>query len=130
MKRIAILALMLTIPFILSCGEDHGSSPQAFKYEPPQTPSDFEAAGGTYEVTLTWSYPQELIPGIREFRIYYYYDLYDMVEFVDTTTAMSFVDSDLIPNVTYCYKISAVDTTGLEGYRSGHECAKTAATLD
>ena len=36
---------------------------------------------------------------------------------------MSYEDTGLVGHVQYCYVVSAVDTFGMEGYRSGVECA-------
>ena len=60
---------------------------------------------------------------IEEFRIYYYYEAYDLIELVGTSSTTNFNDTQLVGNLTYCYKVSAVDTTGLEGHRSETVCA-------
>jgi hypothetical protein len=41
---------------------------------------------------------------------------------VGTTRDTAFVDSLLVGNLTYCYEVSAVDTTGFEGFRTSPQC--------
>ena len=122
MIRAMISVVMLAMLVVVSCGKDHEGLPTSFIYEPPPTPTDFQATAGVEEVHLSWSYPSESLPELEEFRIYYYYSIYDMVELIGTTSDTEYTDTQLIGNVEYCYVVSAVDTTGLEGWRTSMEC--------
>ena len=42
-----------------------------------------------------------------------------MIQLIGTTTDTVFVDSLLIGNLGYCYKVSAVDTVGFRGMANG-----------
>lgn len=122
MIRAMIYIVTIAMVCFVSCSKDHEGLPTGFVYEPPPTPSDFQATAGVEQVRLSWSYPAESLPTLREFRVYYYYSIYDMVELIDTTTDTEFTDTRLIGNVEYCYRVSAVDTSGLEGWRTASQC--------
>ncbi|MCX5752602.1 MAG: hypothetical protein NTW97_03015 [Candidatus Krumholzibacteria bacterium] len=107
----------------ISCGKDHRDLPTSFIYDPPPTPTNFVVTGGEEMSTITWSYPAPARASIREFRVYEYIESYNMMTLIDTTTDTVFVDSLLIGNLQYCYKVSAVDTSGLEGWRTDKACA-------
>lgn len=123
MSRAMIYIVAIAMVCLVSCSKDHEGLPTGFVYDPPPTPSDFQATAGVEEVQLSWSYPTESLSTLREFRVYYYYSIYDVVELVGTTTDTEFTDTQLIGNVEYCYRISAIDTSGLEGWRTETQCA-------
>lgn len=125
MIRAMLYVTMMALVCTVSCGKDHEGLPTGFVYDPPPTPGDFCATAGVEQVQLSWSYPVGSLPAIQEFRIYYYYSLYDMVELVGTTADTEYTDTRLIGNVEYCYRVSAVDTSGLEGYRTESACVTT-----
>jgi hypothetical protein len=118
--RFALFAPLVALVF--SCSTDHKNLPTSFEYTPPPTPTNLTAAGGEERSTLSWEYPAEARTTIKEFRVYEYLPSYDLLELVGTTTDTVFIDSLLIGNLMYCYKVSAVDTTGLEGWRSAAVC--------
>ncbi len=122
MKRVTILLSAMIIAVSMSCGGDHGESPAAFDFEAPQAPTELTLTPGSCQMILEWDYPSELLAEISEFRIYYYYEGYGVEELVDETTSTSFTDTRLIGNMVYCYKVSAVDLEGREGWRSETEC--------
>jgi hypothetical protein len=115
---IAVIAVLL----LSSCGKDLEGLPAGFGYTALPTPTDFEVTPGVYAAYLSWDYPGEDLAELREFRIYYYYSLYDMVDLIGTTTDLSYTDTLLIGNVEYCYRVSAVDTNGFEGWRTAARC--------
>lgn len=115
-----IAAAVLTVAF-LSCGTDHEGLPTSFEFTPPPVPVDVAASGLPGETLVTWGYGDPGIVG--EYRVYYYYEDYGMIELVGTTTETLYHDEGLVPNVEYCYVVSAVDSNGLEGYRSETACA-------
>lgn len=122
MKRTVLMIAFMALALLTAC-EKHENLPTAFDYDPPPTPTDFQIEAGEKEATLTWNYPEEAKGSLREYRVYYYYNMpYEMLEFIDTTSVTLFVDSLLISNLPYCYKVSAVDKTGLEGWRTPAEC--------
>ncbi len=122
MIRAMIYIVTIAMVCFVSCSKNHEGLPTGFVYEPPPTPSDFQATAGVEQVQLSWDYPAESLPTLLEFRVYYYYSIYDMVELVDTTTDTEYTDTRLIGNVEYCYRVSAVDTSGLEGWRTASQC--------
>ena len=93
-----------------------------FEYVPPPTPANVTAAGGEEQSVVSWSYPDDARASVGEFNVYQYFPPYDVLELIGTTTDTFYVDSLLIGNLNYCYKVSAVDTTGLEGWRSAAVC--------
>lgn len=121
MKRVAILLSAIIMAVSMSCSSDHGESPAAFTFEAPQAPLNLVLTPGSNQMSLEWDYPPELLAEIREFRIYYYKS-YGVEEPVDTVTSTSCTDTRLIGNMVYCYKVSAVDLDGREGWRSETEC--------
>lgn len=123
MKRSIALALAAAALLLVSCGRDHADLPTAFMYDPPPTPTNFSAAPGPERCALSWSYPPEAVSSLREFRVYLYYEYYGLLELVGTTTGTTFVHDRLVGNLVYCYAVSAVDTTGLEGWRTESVCA-------
>ncbi|HUV36333.1 MAG TPA: fibronectin type III domain-containing protein [Patescibacteria group bacterium] len=122
MIRAMICVVAIALVCFVSCGKDHEGLPTGFDYDPPPTPSDFQATAGVEQAHLSWSYPAESLPTLLEFRVYYYYSIYDMVELVGTTTETEFTDTQLIGNVEYCYRVSAVDTSDFEGWRTAVQC--------
>jgi fibronectin type 3 domain-containing protein len=122
MIRVLIPVAAIVVIIIASCGKDHEGLPTSFEYDPPPTPTNFEVTAGVESAHLSWSYPTEGFTILQEFRIYYYYSLYDMLELIGTTTETTYTDTLLIGNVEYCYMVSAVDTTGLEGWRTAKRC--------
>ncbi len=122
MKRSIVLMLAAAV-LLAGCGKDHADLPTAFIYTVPPTPTNLAADPGPERCTVSWSYPAEARDLVREFRVYQYYEGYDMVALVGVTADTSFVDTLLVGNLYYCYKVSAVDTTGFEGWRAGEVCA-------
>ncbi len=123
MKSYAWYALGAIAALCISCGEDHRDLPTGFAYDPPPTPVDLVVIGGEELSTIKWSYPAIARASIREFRVYEFFEPYNMLELVGTTADTVFVDSLLIGNLGYCYKVSAVDTSGFEGWRTRSVCA-------
>ena len=123
MKRIILMAVIFSgIVVAAGCTKDHSDLPTGFSYDPPPTPTDLSVVDEGEKAVVSWDYPPERMGSLEEFRIYYHYELYGMVELVGTTTETSYVDSFLVGNLYYCYCVSAVDTTGLEGWRTDVEC--------
>ncbi len=122
MIRVLMSVAAMVIIIFASCGKDHEGLPTSFQYDPPPTPTNFEVTAGIESAHLSWSYPPEGFAALREFRVYYYYSLYDMLQLIGTTEETTYTDTLLIGNVEYCYVVSAVDTTGLEGWRTASTC--------
>ena len=123
MRLFGLWLLLVTVALSLSCGKDHENLPTGFAYDTPPTPENVVVTGGKEECTIRWSYPAAARPSIEEFRVYEYIEAYDMTTLIGTTSDTVFVDSLLIGNLYYCFKISAVDTTGFEGWRTASACA-------
>lgn len=123
MIRYMLICAVLLTAVAAGCSKDHTDLPTGFIYDPPSTPTEFNVVGGAELAILSWDFPSEEMGEISEFNIYYYYEVYGIQELIGTTTETSYVDSFLVGNLEYCYQVSAVDTTGLEGYRTEGECA-------
>ena len=125
--RVFIICFLVAAAGLLavSCGKDHGTEPGPFEFDDPPVPVDLTVTSGPGSVTVEWSYPAGELGRVEEFRVYYWVEAFDAVELAGTTPTNSFVDSRLVGNLEYCYMVSAVDTSGMEGYRSGPECAVT-----
>lgn len=123
MKNLLRVMTISVALLAVGCGNEHTDLPTGFIYDPPSVPLDLQVTGGNQQAVLNWDYPSEEMGSIREFRIYYYYEIYDLIELVGTTSATNFTDMQLVGNLNYCYCVSAVDTTGFEGHRTGTVCA-------
>jgi hypothetical protein len=123
MRYFGLFLLAATVALCHSCSTDHRDLPTGFAYDPPPTPTDVVATGEEESSRISWSYPAAARASIGEFRVYQYLEAYDLLQIVGTTTDTVFVDSLLIGNVMYCYKVSAVDTAGFEGWRTASVCA-------
>ncbi len=123
MRTLAWYAFGAIAALCVSCGADHRDLPTGFAYDPPAAPTGLVVAGGEEMSTITWSYAAIDRASIREFRVYEYFASYDMMQLIGTTSDTVFVDSLLIGNLDYCYKVSAVDTSNFEGWRTGSVCA-------
>lgn len=116
------LILVFSLSVIISCSDEHGDQPSAFYFDAPEMPTGLTVTPGSNQAVLEWSYPAESIDQVSEFRIYYYYELYDLEELIGTSTGTSFTDSDLIGNMVYCYRVSAVNLDDKEGERTAAVC--------
>jgi hypothetical protein len=123
MRSFVHAALVLVAALAFSCSKDHQNLPTAFSLESPATPTNLVVTGGVERSTVSWHYPPSALGAVREFRVYQYVPSYDILDLVGTTGDTVFVDSLLVGNISYCYKVAAVDTTGLEGWRTASVCA-------
>jgi len=121
MKRFALVVLLVAAA--CSCGKDHGTAPARFDVTALPAPVDLAVEPGPEQATLTWSYPLESRACVREFRLYYYFEVFDVIEPIASTEDTFFVDTRLVGNLQYCYVVSAVDTNGIEGWRTSAVCA-------
>lgn len=117
-----LLSVMLLGALLGSCSKQNKDLPTGFPFVPPATPRNVVVTPGIERSTLAWSYPTTALGGIREFRIYQLFVQLQQLELVGTTKDTTFVDSLLVGNLTYCYEVSAVDTTGFEGFRTSLQC--------
>lgn len=123
LKKIVIAFMVVAAAAFVSCTNDHGTEPAPFDVDAPPTPTGLSVTPETEQARLTWDYPPESLETLEVFRVYYYFAVFDAVEFIDTTSVQTYLDTRLIGNVEYCYKVSAVDTFGMEGWLTGEECA-------
>jgi hypothetical protein len=121
MKSIAICFLGSLILALSSCGNDHGTEPLPIDTVAPPRPTGLTVTPGPSEAMVQWSHAD--LDLVEEFRIYYYLEVYDQQQFIAATPDTFFLDSLLVGNLEYCYIVSAVDTNGIEGYRTSAECA-------
>lgn len=122
LKNILLILIALALSSLASCSNNHGTEPGPFDVTAPPTPTDMVVTAGVEQATISWEYPFESMGAIEEFRVYYYFESFDVVELAGTTAGLSYVDTRLVGNIEYCYKVSAVDTLGLEGWRTECEC--------
>jgi fibronectin type 3 domain-containing protein len=122
MKGLLLVMVVSVAVMSVGCSEEHKDLPTSFIYDPPSVPLDLQVTGGNQQAVLNWDYPSEEMEAIEEFRVYYYFEAYGLIELVGTTNATSYTDNQLVGNLTYCYQVSAVDTAGLEGYRTEAVC--------
>lgn len=123
LKKILLALTVVAMAALISCSNDHGTEPAPFDVDAPPTPTDLSVTPGSEQATVAWDYSAEDMATLEEFRVYYYFPAYNVVELAGTTTDLTFVDTKLVGNVEYCYKVSAVDTFGTEGWRTDEECA-------
>lgn len=123
LKKMIIALTVVAAAALVSCSNNHGTEPAPFDVDAPPTPSDLTVTPGTEQATISWDYPPESMGALEEFRVYYYFAVFDAVELAGTTTDLTYVDTKLVGNVEYCYRVSAVDTFGMEGWRASEECA-------
>ena len=123
LKKIMIALMVVAAVAFVSCSNNHGTEPAPFDVEAPPTPTDLSVTPGTEQATISWDYPPESMGALEVFRVYYFFEMFDAVELVDTTSALTYVDTRLVGNVEYCYKVSAVDTFGMEGWLTADTCA-------
>lgn len=122
LNKIMIALMVVAVGALVSCSDNHGTEPVPFDVDAPQIPVDLTVTPGAEQATVSWSYPGST-GTLEEFRVYYYFPAYDVAELAGTTTGTTYIDTRLVGNVEYCYKVSAVDTFGMEGWRTGEECA-------
>jgi hypothetical protein len=123
LKNTMIVLTVVAMAALISCSNDHGTEPAPFDVVAPSSPTDLTVTPGSEQATVAWDYPSEDMATLEEFRVYYYFPAFNVVELAGTTTSLTYVDTRLVGNVEYCYKVSAVDTFGMEGWRTGEECA-------
>ncbi len=126
MWRVATAILFFLVIISGACSNEHGDSPAAFLFEAPDPPTELEVTPGENEMTLDWSYPDILMNEVSEFRIYYY-NMYGIWELIGKTKNRSHVHDRLIGDMEYCYKVSAVNLDGNEGWRTKIICEMTSA---
>ena len=54
-----------------------------------------------------------------------HYNIYRDNSLIESSTATSYSDTGLTPSTSYCYQVSAVDTSGNEGVKSTQVCTTT-----
>jgi len=123
LKNITIALIAVAAGILVSCSNDHGTEPAPFDVAAPPAPTGLSVTPGQESAVISWEYPPESMGSIEEFRVYYYFPSYDALELAGTTTGLTYTDTRLVGNVEYCYKVSAVDTFGMEGWRTLEECA-------
>lgn len=121
MYRISVILAALFLLAVTGCSDEHGSSPTSFNYDPLSAPVNLEAEAGAESITLTWTHTGQY----REFYVYlmYHSGTEAVLQPVDTTSSTSSIVGDLVPNLEYCFVVSAVDSSGMEGWRSSEACA-------
>jgi hypothetical protein len=123
LKKAILASFVMAAAALVSCSDDHGTEPAPFDVSAPETPADLTVTPGPASATVQWSFDGDA-GSLEEFRVYYYFSAYGLLELVGTTEpgTTSYTDTGLVGNVEYCYVVSAVDTFGMEGARTGEEC--------
>jgi hypothetical protein len=133
MVRQIVLYIVIIAFFLGGCSDDHGTSPASFNYDALSAPDSFKITPGSYSLTLNWHYSSENVALTKEFLIYavYYTEYGEYLDPVDTVAAnvgqTDYVDTNsrLFGNAEYCYVLSAVDSSGIEGWRTETKCGIT-----
>lgn len=89
-------------------------SPQEFNLQ--LSPIALTAIVSGTSIELSWQ-PGGGVVGVLKYNVYRGTDSTNVV-LVDSLTGTSYTDGSLTPDLTYFYRISAVDSTGFEGARS------------
>ena len=122
MRAWILLSVMLLGALLGSCSKQNKDLPTGFHFVAPATPTNVVVTPGVERSTLAWSYPTAALGNVKEFRVYEFFVQVQQLVLVGTTRDTTFVDSLLVGNLTYCYEVSAVDTTGFEGFRTAPQC--------
>jgi hypothetical protein len=86
---------------------------------PPATPTGLTAAARDRAVELDWNDNADTVAG---------YNVYRGTSAAATTTTSAYTDTGLNNGTTYCYRVTAVDSSGNESSPSDQACATPAAT--
>lgn len=123
MRLITIALMTFSLLCTASCSSDHGDSPAAFEFEVPQTPTGLTVSSPAgFQAHLEWDYPSELMDDISGFNVYIDYGGYYELELIATVMTTSCNVEDLMGNLVYCFRVSAVGLDGLEGWRTDSVC--------
>ena len=122
MKEVLIGLLILLLFLLPACSKEHTDLPTGFRYNPLPAPYDVTVEGRNEMAVISWRFSPEKINSVKEFRVYQYIEAYDMIQLIGVTADTVYTDSLLIGNLLYCYKVSAVDSSGFEGWRSAESC--------
>jgi len=123
MRKFWLIICIGVVFAFLSCSKEHSDLPTGFEYDPLPAPYNVVVEGGKEEAVISWSFTNDKLDRVKEFRVYQYIEAYDMLQLIGTTSDTTYTDSLLIGNLLYCYKVSAVDSSNFEGWRSGEACA-------
>ncbi len=134
LRRISFYVVIILF-FLGGCSDEHGTSPTSFEYEALPAPGNFEITSGSYSLTLSWDYSPENIALAKEFFVYVVdpYQYGGNIYPVDTLTVAEYNTSKgctfdkLAANMEFCFVVSAVDLSGIEGRRAEAECGTTSA---
>ena len=123
LKKAILATVVIAAAALVSCSDDHGTEPAPFDVSAPDAPTGLTVTSGPASATVEWSFDGDA-GSLEEFRVYYHFQAYGLLELVGTTDPgiLTYTDTGLVGNVEYCYVVSAVDTSGMEGMRTGEEC--------
>jgi len=134
LKKISLYAVIVL--FLLSgCSDEHGTSPASIEYEALPAPENFEITSANYSLTLSWDYSPNKITLTKEFFVYvvdpnqYGGVIYpvDTLTVADYNVSKGCTFDKLAANMEFCFVVSAVDLSGIEGWRAEAECGTTSA---
>jgi hypothetical protein len=96
---------------------------------PPNPPTSLTATALTSTIAVVWT-PSvagpELVTGYRLYRATYpgfAITPSRLIALVPGSTSSSYVDTNVVPGVTYCYRLRALGANGLESADSNEDCA-------
>ena len=124
MKKIFIAWLgLLLLPLVFglaSCGDGSSdSTSSSTDISAPTAPTDLLASALTpTQISLTWTDSTDNV-GVTGYKINRDNQL------LTTTTATSYLDSDLTPSTNNCYNVSAYDAAGNVSLLSNQSCTAT-----
>jgi hypothetical protein len=114
-KYFALVALMI---FILTGCSDEIETPSGISDLPPQpeTPRGLTASIGDGHVVLSWTVSNA--PAIDEYVVYFSDSATSNMLVYDTTALTLDTVDGLVNGRGYYFRVSAIDTSGMEGYQS------------
>jgi len=102
-KRTFLIACLLVVPLLLSCGRKGPPSLKVF--EKPVAPSEVQVVRREDMLILSWAYPNNLRQGIKGFHILRSENgNFERIAFI-ASDGSSYADSDFKLNLTYRYEI-------------------------
>ncbi len=117
MKATITIILMVMVAIMSGCSDDvQAPSGISNLPEQPATPYGLTASIADGQIQISWSVND--LSGVDYFNIYFSDSSSNVVDYLDSTSATTFVADNLINGRSYYFRISVVDLAGREGLKS------------
>ena len=110
MKKLSILAVLITSAFILSSCDVNDSYYN--DYTPPSPPSGIQVLNGDNRVDIYWDRNRE--SDVAGYNVYFNYDYEGRYELIGSTSGTYFADLEAVNGNKYYYAVAAYDYNGNE----------------